>query len=126
MTRQKETFTRESPGPLGPLEDLDEDVAPPLPSKARPRREMARAIATLEDEARSHRHHPSDTAGVEVSIDPGAADAAADLAGDLGANWLEGATCGEDAADLRHDRDDDAELPLVLDEAGPWPTRRAR
>ena len=48
-----------------------------------------------------------------------AAALAADLAGDLGSAFLEGATRGEDISDVAASRDIDAdELPLVLDESG--------
>lgn len=99
--------------------DLDELSAPPLPGKQHPPEDMDEATPTLDDEARSYRHHPSDAGATEFGFDPEAADAAADLAGDLGSAFLEGATRGEDLSDVAASRDlDEDDLPLVLDESG--------
>jgi hypothetical protein len=106
----------EPPVPI--TDDLDDSVAPPLPGKLHPPEEMGDATPTLDDEHRSYHHHPNDAGSVGFGFHPEAADAAADLAGDLGSTFLEGATRGEDMSDftaMMDDRGED-ELPLVLDE----------
>lgn len=106
----------EPPVPI--TDDLDEGVSPPLPGKLHPPEEMGDATPTLDDEHRSYHHHPNDAGTVGFGFHPEAADAAADLAGDLGSTFLEGATRGEDVSDftaMMDDRGED-ELPLVLDE----------
>lgn len=106
--------------PLLRADDLDEDAAPPVPAKIHPRDEMDEATPALDDEIRRYHHHPNDAGTTEFGFDPDAADAAADLAGDLGSAFLEGATRGEDMSDLAAMLDDrpDDELPLLLDEEG--------
>lgn len=115
--RRGRAAVRAEPSPLAG--DVDELAAPPLPGKLHPPEDMDEATPTLDDETRHYRHHPSDAGTTEFGFDPDAADAAADLAGDLGSAFLEGATRGEDISDVAASRDIDAdELPLVLDESG--------
>ncbi|APR78136.1 Hypothetical protein A7982_03483 [Minicystis rosea] len=101
-------------------DDLDDSVAPPLPGKLHPPEEMDEATPTLDDEIRNYHHHPNDSGVVEFGFHPEAADAAADLAGDFGSSFLEGATRGEDISEVSAQLDDrsDEELPLILDEEG--------
>ncbi len=117
------------------VDDLEPFVAPPLHGKAHPPDEMDEATPTLDDEQRGYRHHPSDAGTTEFGYDPEAADAAADLAGELGATFLSGATRGEDMSDVTTSMEDreEGELPFVLDEESegppapaPRPTRRPR
>lgn len=105
----------EPPVPI--TDDLEEFVAPPLPGKIHPPEEMDEATPTLDDEKRRYRHHPNDAGAVEFGFDPEAADAAADLAGDLGSAFLSGATRGEDMSSVTADERPEDELPLVLDES---------
>ena len=116
----------EPPVPI--VDDLEELVAPPLAGKLHPRDEMDDATPSLDDEVRRYRHHPNDAGGIEFGVDPDAADAAADLAGDLGSAFLAGATRGEDMSDLAMMADDraDDELPLVLDENAEEPVEDER
>lgn len=109
-----------SPPPVLNLDDLDEVVSPPRHGKTHPPGDMDDATPTLDDEVRSYHHHPSDSGTTAFGFDPEAADAAADLAGDLGSAFLEGATRGEDMSDLAAQRSDldEEELPLLLDEEG--------
>ena len=51
---------------------------------------MDEPVHTLDDSDRVFRHHPNDQVSEGFSFDPDNADAAADLAGDLGAEFLEG------------------------------------
>ncbi len=100
---------------LQPLpEDLERYVAPPLAHKAHPHAEMDRATPTLDDEHR--RYHAGAT---EFGFDPEAGDAAADMAGEMGQSFLEGATRGEDLSDLqamKSDAEEDELLLLIEDE----------
>ena len=101
-------------GALRPLpEDRERYVAPPLAHKARPVAGMNRATPSLDDERR--RYHAGAT---EFGFDPEAADAAADLAGEMGQSFLEGATRGEDLSDLQAMKSDaeEDELSLLIDE----------
>jgi hypothetical protein len=93
-------------------------VGPPLSAKTNPPDAMDDALPSLDDEHRSYRHHPSENEAIEFEIDPLAGDAAADLAADLGSQFLEGATRGEDLGSrvLALDDDSDAPLDLLLDE----------
>ncbi len=70
--------------PLPITDDLEAFVVPPLRGKAHPPAEMDEATPTLDDENRNYHHHPSDAGTTEFGFDPDAADAAADLAGELG------------------------------------------
>ncbi len=103
--------------PVG--DDLDEFSAPPIAGKAHPRDAMDEMVPTLDDSDRTFRHHPSESAGERFSFDPDSADAAADLAGDLGSEFLEGATSGKDMSDIiatENDRDD--ETAYLLEDLG--------
>ncbi|MFT3771906.1 MAG: hypothetical protein QM820_41385 [Minicystis sp.] len=79
------SFERGRAEPPVPItDDLDDSVAPPLPGKLHAIEEMDDATPTLDDEHRNYHHHPNDAGSVEFGFHPEAADAAADLAGDLG------------------------------------------
>jgi hypothetical protein len=106
----------EPPVPI--LDDLERFVAPPLRGKAHPPGDMDGAKPTLDDEQRRYHHHPNDAGSTEFGYDPEAADAAADLAGDMGQSFLEGATRGDDVSDIVAMASDAAEdeLPLLLEE----------
>jgi hypothetical protein len=97
-------------------DDLEPRAAPPLHGKAHPPAEMDRAVPTLDDEVALY-HRPGDSGCSGFGFDPEAADAAADLAGDLGATFLAGATFGEDMSDDDLSPPEESELPLVLDES---------
>ncbi len=99
-------------------DDREEFVAPPLPAKQHPAAEMGFVVPTSDDDVRQHPHHPNEGATMEFDVDPEAADAAADLAGDLGAQYLEGATFGEDVSEraIEDTEAEEAELPLLLEE----------
>jgi len=122
------------PSPDAPTQDdLDEPTAPPLHGKTHPPADMDRAKPSLDDEVQVY-HHPSiDAAVTEFGVDPDVADAAADLAGDLGATFLSGATRGQDMSDVTLSAEDaeESEVPLLLDEPmgeeiSEEPVRRAR
>jgi hypothetical protein len=103
--------------PLPPIDDLDDAEAPPLHEKEFPRNALSDVVPTLDDEVRDYHHHPNESGSVEFHVDPEAADAAADLAGDLGAEFLEGATRGQDLSDVISSHEDgDVEPPLLLDD----------
>jgi hypothetical protein len=93
-------------------------VGPPLHGKTNPPDAMDDTVPPLDDEHRSYRHHPSENEAIEFEIDPLAGDAAADLAADLGSQFLEGATRGEDLGSrvLALEDDSDAPLDMLLDE----------
>lgn len=93
-------------------------IGPPLHGKTDPPAEMDEAYPTLDDERRSYHHHPSEPATTEFAFDPLAGDAAADLAGDFGSQFLEGATRGEDLSEraLAMEDDSDVSLDMLLDE----------
>lgn len=102
-----------------PLAEPDEEFTlPPLHGKTNPKAEMGYVVPTLDDEVRSYHHHPNDGGGVDFDVDPYEADAAADLAGDLGCTFLAGATRGEDMSDARMMAEDQAEneLPFLIDD----------
>jgi len=91
------------------------------------------AKPSLDDEVQVYHHPPIDAAVTEFGVDPDAADAAADLAGDLGATFLSGATRGQDMSDVAMSAEDmeESEVPLLLDEPlddelGEEPPRRPR
>lgn len=84
----------------------DEFEAPPIHGKEHPSAALSDAVPTLDDEARNYHHHPNESGVVDFEVDPYAGDAAADLAGDLGSEFLEGATRGQDMSDVMMTRDD--------------------
>ncbi|WP_437581360.1 hypothetical protein [Sorangium sp. So ce887] len=94
---------------------MDAAAAPPLRGKVSPRSEISDVIPTLDDEVRGYHHHPNDAGCTEFEVNPDAADAAADLASDLGAEFLEGATRGQDISDVVMSHDDD-DLPYLLED----------
>lgn len=115
MTRQERGRRGEV---LQPPEDPDDLSSPPLAGKSHPPDAMDDVTPTHDDEVRSYHHHPNDAGTTEFGFDPEAADAAADLAGELGSAFLEGATRGEDMSELSlmaGDREDE-DLPMLLDE----------
>jgi hypothetical protein len=116
LPRPFEPGRAEPPIPI--LDDLDEYMAPPLHGKVHPPAEMGDAIPTLDDAVRAYHHHPNDAGATEFGFDPDAADAAADLAGDLGTTFLEGATSGDDMSDIAamHDDRDDSDVPFLLED----------
>lgn len=79
---------------------------------------MHDAYPSIDDADRPYLHHPTDANAVDFEVDPASADAAADLAGDLGAQFLEGATYGEDRSERANEHEDEAdtELPYVVDD----------
>src|SRR5262245_60076328 len=105
--------------PLPITDDLEPMVAPPLHGKAHPPSEMDEAVPTLDDEVSLY-HRPRDARRSAFGFDPDAADAAADMAGDLGTSFLSGATRGDDMSDVTFSREDEEEsdLPLVIEEGG--------
>jgi len=116
--------------PLPIADDFEAFVVPPLRGKAHPPAEMDEATPTLDDEKRSYRHHPNDAGTTAFGFDPDAADAAADLAGELGATFLSGATYGEDMSDVtmtREEAQEASDLRVVdeEEEVGAAPPRRA-
>lgn len=97
-------------------------VGPPLHAKTNPRPELRQAALTLDDEHRVSHHHPNDNAVTEFEFEPDAADAAADLAGELGSQFLEGATRAEDLSErvIEVEEDEEAsDLPYMIEETGP-------
>ncbi|HSN97963.1 MAG TPA: hypothetical protein VLS89_06680, partial [Candidatus Nanopelagicales bacterium] len=105
------------------IDDLDEPFpgedadTPPIPGKVNPSHELSDAVPTLDDEARHYRHHPNESGVVDFDVDPYAGDAAADLAGDLGSEFLEGATRGQDMSDVMMSRDDqEGDAPFLYEE----------
>ncbi|WP_153817425.1 hypothetical protein [Polyangium spumosum] len=111
------SFEERAPRPV--LEDLDEFAAPPLPGKVHPADAMDEPVHTLDDSDRVFRHHPNDQVSEGFSFDPDNADAAADLAGDLGAEFLEGATRGRDMSDMiMSDEGQDLDTPFLVEEIG--------
>jgi hypothetical protein len=103
-TRPFEPGRAEPPLPIA--DDLEPFVVPPLRGKAHPPAEMDEATPTLDDEKRSYHHHPNDAGTTEFGFDPDAADAAADLAGELGTTFLTSATLGEDMSDALMTREE--------------------
>jgi hypothetical protein len=116
LSRPFEPGRAEPPLPI--TDDLEAFVVPPLRGKTHPPADMDEATPTLDDEKRSYRHHPNDAGTTAFGFDPDAADAAADLAGELGSTFLTGATYGEDMSDVKMAREeqDENELRLVIDE----------
>ena len=111
------SFEERRPRPV--LEDLDEFSAPPLPGKVHPAEAMDEPVHTLDDSDRVFRHHPNDQVSEGFSFDPDNADAAADMAGELGADFLEGATRGRDMSDMMmSDEGQDLDTPYLVEEIG--------
>lgn len=102
------------------VDDLDEWSAPPIAGKAHPRDAMDEVVPTLDDSDRTLRHHPNEPMSEGFSYDPESADAAADLAGDLGAEFLEGATEGRDMSDVILSEEEGAgNSPYLVEEFSP-------
>jgi hypothetical protein len=102
------------------LDDLEEFAAPPLAGKTHPSDAMDEAIPTLDDADRMFRHHPNEPMGEGFAFDPDTADAAADMAGDLGTEFLEGATRGQDMSDIHmSNMDNEDEGAFLIEEVGP-------
>lgn len=102
------------------LDDLEEFAAPPLHGKTHPPAAMDEAVPTLDDADRMFRHHPNDQVSEGFSFDPDVGDAAADLAGDMGAEFLEGATRGRDISDMMMSEEEHMEeTPYLVEEVGP-------
>ena len=105
-------------------ERADEDLeasAPPLAGKVHPPHDMRFVVPAPDDDRVPHPHHPNDSGVADFEVNPDAADAARDLAGDLGAQFLEGVTFGEDVSEraIEDAEANDAELPFLIDhEAG--------
>ena len=99
-------------------DELSESVSPPLPGKIHPPAEMGDVTPTVDDEVRNYHHHPSEAAATEFGFYPDAADAAADLAGDFGSQFLEGATRGENLRDRVANADDRSadEMAFLIEE----------
>jgi hypothetical protein len=102
------------------VDDLDELSAPPIPSKVHPANAMDDVVPTLDDSDRVFHHHPNEPVSEGFSFDPGNADAAADLAGELGADFLEGATRGRDMSDVMISEEDEirGEASFVVETFG--------
>jgi hypothetical protein len=103
--------------PLPTTDDLEPYVAPPLRAKEHPPGAMDQATPSRDDEVHLY-HRPRDEGATAFAFDPDAADAAADLAGDLGATFLTGATRGEDVSEVVASAEEvpEDELPLVEEE----------
>ncbi len=93
-------------------------LGPPLHGKTDPADDMDDTKPTLDDEHRRYHHHPNESGTTEFAFDPVVGDAAADLAGDFGSQFLEGATQGQDLSErvFELDEDSDAPLNMLLDE----------
>ena len=96
-------------------EDAEERAAPPLHGKTHPPDPMDDSTPSLDDEVQLY-HRPNDAGTTAFAFDPDAADAAADLAGELGSTFLTGATFGDDVSDVAMTAgdQDENELPLVI------------
>lgn len=106
--------------PMRVLDDLEEFAAPPLAGKTHPSDAMDEAVPTLDDADRMFRHHPNEPVGEGFAFDPDTADAAADMAGDLGTEFLEGATRGQDMSDIHMSQlDSEDEGAFLIEEVGP-------
>jgi hypothetical protein len=104
VNRPKHTRPRPDPtsrqSPLPQVDELDESIAPPIASKAQPANAMDDVVPTLDDSDRTLPHHPNEPISEGFTSDPIAADAAADLAGEFSADFIEGATGGRDRSDV--------------------------
>lgn len=69
---------------------------------------MDEVVPTLDDSDRVFQHHPNESGSEGLTFDPDSADAAADLAGELGADFVEGATRGRDMSDVMFSEEEDA------------------
>jgi len=100
------------------LDDLDDLDLPPIHGKTNPPAEMDDTIPALDDSDRVYHHHPVESGVTEFGSDPDAADAASDLASDLGRDYLEGATRADDMSDIHFITEDreESELPFVIEE----------
>jgi len=80
---------------------------------------MDDVVPTLDDSDRQFLHHPNEPISEGFSFDPESADAAADLAGELGADFVEGATRGRDMSDVMVSEENmNDETPFVLEMLG--------
>lgn len=82
---------------------------------------MDEVVPTLDDSDRIFRHHPNDSVGERFSFDPESADAAADLAGELGSDFVEGATRGRDMSDVMLSEEEElsmSETPYLIETIG--------
>jgi hypothetical protein len=105
---QRDSFT---------FDNLMDQATPPLAGKTHPRDAMDEAVPTLDDSDRVFLHHPNQPIGEGFSYDPVSADAAADMAGDLGAEFLEGATRGRDMSDMILSEDErNEETPFIVED----------
>lgn len=107
----------ETRGEIAGFGDEDDRFsAPPIRAKSRDHHEIHGMTPTLDDPHRVEHHHPSDNPAIEFGVDPEYGDAAGDLATDLGAQFLEGATLGEDMSERAIvDADRDEELPFLVE-----------
>lgn len=111
--------SREGDSSILQVDELDESYAPPIPSKVHPQNAMDDVVPTLDDSDREFFHHPNESVGEGFSFDPGNADAAADLAGELGADFVEGATRGRDMSDVMFSEEDvGSESSFVIEMIG--------
>jgi hypothetical protein len=113
--RREEATPTETADDYFQSSQADEFGAPPLHGKMHPH-DMHFIVPTIDDS--HHPHHPNEAMSSEFDVDPDASDAAADLAGDLGAQFLEGITYGEDMSE-RALEDAEAlenELPYLVEE----------
>ena len=112
--------------PTDPEELPSDDFgAPPLHGKVHPH-DMHFIVPSVDDGR--HPHHPNEPLAAEFDVDPDNGDAAADLAGDLGAQFLEGITYGEDMSErvLEDAEAQENEIPfLVEDLSARFPTLSA-
>lgn len=81
---------------------------------------MDEMVPTLDDSDRIFPHHPNEPVGERFSFDPESADAAADLAGELGADFVEGATRGRDMSDVILSEEEERlnETPFLVETIG--------
>lgn len=124
MNRHKHTKPRPDPtshqSPLPQVDELDESIAPPIAAKDQPANVMDDVVPTLDDSDRTLYHHPNEPISEGLTSDPIAADAAADLAGELGADFIEGATGGRDRSDviLSEEGTEGIEEDMIVGEMG--------
>lgn len=124
MNRHKHTKPRPDPtshqSPLLQVDELDESIAPPIAAKDQPANVMDDVVPTLDDSDRTLHHHPNEPISEGFTSDPIAADAAADLAGELSADFIEGATGGRDRSDviLSEEGTEGIEEDMIVGEMG--------